>query len=89
MGVDINAGLDMIQPREWVETGFKYAKMAVWAKDPINQVAANLVIIVVAMISSTVSLGATLVIAVISFPFLVLGLLRLFWSIIQGRRGDA
>jgi len=77
MSVNVDTGIDLTDPRSWVRAGIKYGKKAVWADEPREQVATNLVVIIAAMLVTTVSFGATIVIALLALPFLVIGVIRL------------
>jgi len=77
MSVNVDTGIDLTDPRSWARAGIKYGKKAVWAEEPREQVATNLVIIVAAVLSSTVTLGATILIAFLAAPFFAIGVIRL------------
>lgn len=66
-------------PADWL---FNMLKMVVWADDPVNQVAANLLLFIIALVASTVTLGATLVLASIFFTFGTIGIIRLIVALV-------
>jgi len=68
-------------PLDWL---FDRLMMVVWADDPVQQVAANLLLFIIALLSSSVTLGATLILAIIFFAFGTVGLIRLVWGLIPG-----
>lgn len=53
----------------------------VWADDPRRQVAANLLLFLAALLSSSVTLGATLVIAALALVFGTIGILRILYGL--------
>lgn len=65
------------------KTGQSVAMQAVWADDPVTQIATNLVILVAAMLSSAVTWGIGLVIAMFAFVFLSIGVLRLAYQLVM------
>jgi hypothetical protein len=67
-------------PLDWL---FGMLQMVVWADDPVKQVAANLLLFIVALLSSSVTLGATLILAAIFATFGVIGLVRLIWMVVR------
>jgi len=66
---------------DWLQDRFTDV---VWADDPRRQVAANLVLFLAAMLSSSVTLGATLVIAAIALVFGSVGIARILYRQIRG-----
>ncbi|WP_157744266.1 hypothetical protein [Halopenitus persicus] len=65
---------------EWLEDK---TRLMVWADEPRDQLAANLVVFLVALVSSSVTLGATLVIAFITGILAIVGATRLAIEIIR------
>jgi hypothetical protein len=57
--------------------GLEVGRMAVWADDPIQQIVANLVIVVVMMLSSSVGFVVGIPIALAAMVFLGIGIVRL------------
>ncbi len=68
-------------PLDWL---FKRLQDVVWADDPARQVAANLLLFIIALLSSSVTLGATLVLAAIFFMFGMVGVARLLYRLVRG-----
>jgi|GEM_PF-435141 hypothetical protein len=66
-------------PADWL---FGMLKMVVWADNPVNQVAANLLLFIIALVSSSVTLGATLILASIFATFGTIGIARLVWMLV-------
>ncbi len=56
-------------PPNWL---YQRLQDVVWADDPVRQIAANLLLFMAALVSSTVTLGATLILSVI-FLHVLLG----------------
>lgn len=69
------------EPADWL---FARLQDVVWADDPVRQIAANLLLFMAALVSSTVTLGATLILAVIFFTFFWVGVARLAYKLIRG-----
>lgn len=70
-------------PLDWL-----YARLqdVVWADEPAKQVAANLLLFIIALVSSSVTLGATLVLAAIFLFFGSVGIVRLLYQLTFGGR---
>jgi len=66
---------------DWLQDRFTDV---VWADDPRRQVAANLVLFLAALLSSSVTLGATLVIAAIALVFGLIGIARIMYRQLWG-----
>lgn len=77
MSASIDTGIGLPSPKEWAKTGVSYARKAIWAKDPITQIAVNAVIIVVMMLSSAVGFVVGIPIALAALFFASIGVLRL------------
>lgn len=69
--------------RSTFSTGQSIAMQAVWADDPVTQIATNLVIVVAAMLSSAVTWGIGLVIAGFALFFLGVGVVRLAYQLVM------
>ena len=67
-------------PLDWL---FRMLKMVVWADRPLNQIAANLTLFIVALVSSSVTLGATLVLALVFATFGTIGVIRFLWQLLN------
>lgn len=67
-------------PLDWL-----YARLqdVAWADDPVRQIAANLLLFIIALLSSSVTLGATLVLAVIFGTFFWVGIARLAYRLVR------
>lgn len=65
-------------------TGLGIAEKAVWADDPVTQIATNLVILVAAMLSSIVTWGIGLAIAAFALFFFLVGVGRLILQLWSG-----
>jgi len=68
-------------PPNWL---YQRLQDVVWADDPVRQIAANLLLFMAALVSSTVTLGATLILSVIFFTFFWVGVARLLYQLIAG-----
>lgn len=77
MSASVDFGLDLTNPKTWLRAGMNVGKKAIGTGSPAEQIVANLVVIITAALSSTVTWGAGLLIAFIALPFLALGFLRL------------
>lgn len=62
------------EPLDWL---FEKLQLVVWAEEPRDQVAANILLFIIALLASFVTLGATLVLAAIFFFFGSVGVARL------------
>lgn len=82
--VDISAGFDASNPRTWFQTGLTIARNAIYADDPLTQIATNIVILVVAMLSSAVGFLPGLFIALAALFFAGVGVVRLLYQSISG-----
>lgn len=71
-------------PRSWFAWGRRVAMMAIWPPDPLTQIAVNLVIIIFAAVSSAVTWGAGLLIAIPALFFLGVGVARLSYRLLAG-----
>lgn len=69
--------LGFADPREWFDTGVRVTKKAIYADDPVEQLAINVVIIVAAMLSSSVGFAPGLIIAMVALFFIGVALLRI------------
>lgn len=67
-------------PLDWL---FDKLLLVVWAPDPRYQIAANLLLFIVALVSSTVTLGATLILAVIFVTFGSIGVARFVYHLVR------
>ncbi|QCW05231.1 hypothetical protein [Natrinema pallidum] len=75
---------DDVLPEDPLDWLFARLQQVVWADDPRDQVAANLLLFTIALLSNFVTLGATLVFTVIFGVFGLVGIVRLLWQLIQG-----
>ncbi len=77
------AGGDILpdEPLPWL---YDRLTDVVWADEPRRQIAANLLLFIIALLSSTVTLGATLILAAIFFTFFWVGVARLVYQLIRG-----
>lgn len=73
-----SVNIDALSPMDWVESGMKYGKMAIWAKEPFNQIVVNVLIIVVAMLSTSVGFAPGIIIVMWAMFFIGVALVRLF-----------
>ena len=76
-------GADVLpdDPLDWL---FDMLILVVWADDPVHQVAANLTLFIVALLSSTVTFGATVVLAILFGFFTLIGLARIVVMVLTG-----
>lgn len=77
-------GADSVLPDEPLDWLFDRLQEVVWADDPTKQIAANLLLFIIALLSSSVTLGATLVLAFLFFGFGSLGIARLVYQLVRG-----
>lgn len=68
-------------PLDWL---LMRLREVVWAENPRDQVAANLILIIIAVVATFVSLGATIFFVFIFGFFLTVGLVRLTIALGQG-----
>ncbi|UTF52755.1 hypothetical protein [Natronosalvus rutilus] len=68
-------------PLDWL---FERLQDVVWADDPRRQIAANMLLFIIALVSSTVTLGATLVLAFVFLSFGSIGVARFVWHLVRG-----
>lgn len=68
-------------PLDWL---YERLQDVVWADDPTKQIAANLLLFIIALVSSSVTLGATLILAAIFFTFGWIGVARLVYRLVRG-----
>lgn len=81
----VNVGLDLVNPINWAKAIVKYARLAVWAPDPVTQIAINVAIIVVAAVSSSVPLLTWMfVIVPFALLFLTIGIIRALYRALIG-----
>ena len=71
-------------PDDLADWLFDMLQIVVWADDPVQQIAANLLLFIPALLSSSVTLGATLILAAIFFTFGSIGVVRLLWQLVMG-----
>lgn len=76
-------GADSVLPDEPLDWLFDRLQDVVWADDPSTQVAANLLLFIIALVSSSVTLGATLILAFIFFVFGTIGVARLVYQLVR------
>lgn len=79
VGVDVG----LTDPRSWFRLAMQAGRMAIWADDPLTQIVVNAVILVVAMLSSSVGFVPGLVIAFVAFWLIVIGLARLTVGVLR------
>lgn len=79
----VSVGLDLINPVQWAQTAVKYARLAVWAPNPVTQIAVNIAILVAAMLSSAVGFLPGLFIAGLALLFIGIALIRLLWRVLM------
>lgn len=80
MSASIDAGIDWFDPRTYLSLGRQLARNAIWAPDPFTQLVTNVVIIVGAMLSSSVGFAPGLLIAAAALFFIGVALLRLAYE---------
>jgi len=68
------------------EVGLQIGKNAVWADEPVTQIATNLVVVVAAALSSAVTWVVGLLIAGIALVLLTVGVVRLTLQLYRGQR---
>lgn len=68
------------------DLAFTSAQKAVWAKEPVQQVAINLVILVTAMLSASVGFAPGAVIALIAIFLIGVAILRVIVGFLLGLR---
>ncbi len=83
MSASIDTGIGLSSPKEWAKTGVGYARKAIWAKDPVTQIAVNAVIIVAMMLSSAVGFVVGIPIALASLGLAGIGVLRLIFGAVM------
>ncbi|MFW5911657.1 MAG: hypothetical protein ACOCQV_02855 [Halolamina sp.] len=69
--------------REMVSSAVGWAKKAVWAGDPVEQIAVNLVIVVVLMLSSAVGFVVGIPIAMLALTLAGVGVVRLLYRAVM------
>lgn len=70
------------QPLDWL---FDRFKEVVWADEPRTQVAANLLLMTIAIVTSVISSGATIFFVFLFFGFASIGMVRLLYRVVRGR----
>ena len=76
MSVSIDTGFDITDPTTYWSTAKTVFRAAIWAEDPLDQIVANTVIIIAAILSSAVTWGAGLLIAGVALIFWTIGAIR-------------
>lgn len=77
MSVNVSTGLSALDPRKWFKLGIKAVRWAFWGPDPLTQIAVNIVIFVAASLSSSVTWGLGIFIAVLALIGITIGVIRL------------
>jgi hypothetical protein len=83
MSVSIDTGFDLTDPSTYWRTAKTVFRAAIWAEDPLDQVVANTVIIIAAVLSSAVTWGAGLLIAGVALVFWTIGIVRLAIALLR------
>lgn len=76
-------GSDLI-PTDTIEWFFSYLQLVVWADDPRDQIAANVLFFIISLVSSWITFGTTLVLAAIFGGFGLVGIVRLAYRQLSG-----
>lgn len=79
----VSFGFDIADPKTWFRTLMRVGLYAVGTGSAAEQIVSNVIIIVVASLSSAVTWGAGILIALFAVPFLALGFLRLILTVNQ------
>ncbi|QZP37074.1 hypothetical protein [Halobaculum magnesiiphilum] len=83
MSASIDAGIDWFDPRTYLDIGRQLARNAIWAPDPFTQLVTNVVIIVAAMLSSSVGFAPGILIALTALFFIGVAILRLAYGAVM------
>lgn len=82
MSASIDTGLGLPDVGELATLAKDWTKMAIWADDPLTQIAVNAVIIVVMMLSSSVGLLVGIPIAIVALCLASIGVARLLFQLV-------
>lgn len=78
MSASVDLGFDVADPSTYWPTAKRVVGYALGTGTPEEQMIANLVISFAAILSSLVSLGATLLVVLLTIPLFFIGVLRLW-----------
>jgi len=74
---DIDLGLPSMEPGDWLDTGKRVTRQALWADDPLTQVTTNVVLVAALMLSSSVGFVVGIPLALAALFLLGVGIARL------------
>jgi len=82
MSVGVETDLSVTDPRTWADFIWEFGLKAAGSGTPQEMVVANVTISALAIVSSYLTLGATLLVLVVSLPLLAVGLLWLAYEVV-------
>jgi len=83
MSVGVETDLSVTNPRTWADFIWEFGLKAAGGGTPQEMVVANVAISAFAIVSSYLTLGATLLILVVSLPLLAIGLIWALWEAVR------
>jgi len=78
---EIDFGFSIGDPETYLPTIMRVGKYTIGTGSPAEQIVSAVVVLVGALVSTTLTLGATAVLVLLTLPFLALGFLRLIPAI--------